>query len=216
MHNTTLVGFGDSWAHGSGLNFAREKTYLQLAAEQLGADFINYSEPSSSIPHLVLQFQNFICEEYNSEKTYIAVFFLTAYERTFFVDPNTENVIHSSPCKTDFVDQEQCYYRHYTDQYQNFAINTAISALEHLCNFYNIKNCYIPGWQTVNFWPAIDSKKFLFSNQCPVTALFGQTINFTALMNSNCLFLDHTGHPNQQGHQIIADALVEHIIDKFR
>jgi len=86
MDNVTLVGFGDSWAHGSGLNVTSEKTYLQLAAEQLNVNFINYAETSSSIPHLVEQLNNFISTEYNVKKNYIAVFFVTARERTFFVD----------------------------------------------------------------------------------------------------------------------------------
>jgi hypothetical protein len=216
MDNITLIGFGDSWAHGSGLDFTSEKPYLQLAAEQLDADFINCAETSSSIPHLVSQFNNFISTKYNAKKNYIAVFFVTARERTFFVDTDRKKIIHSSTCKTDFVEQEQCYYQHYTDQYQDFVVNTAVAAIEHLCSVYKIKNCYIPGWQVVDFWPSIDRKKFLFDNQHPVTKLFGQTTNFTDLMNSNCQFLDYTGHPNQQGHQVIADALANHIIDNVR
>jgi hypothetical protein len=214
MDNTTLIGFGDSWAYGSGLDFANEKPYLQLAAEKLGFNFINCAESSSSIPHLVHQLNNFISAKYSAEENYIAVFFITARERTFFVDPDLEKIIHSSPCKTDFVEQERCYYQHYTDQYQNFVVNTAVAAIEHLCRAYNIKNCYIPGWQVIDFWPAIDRKKFLFDNQYPITKLFGQTTNFTDLMNSDCKYLDSTGHPNQLGHQVIADVLAKHIIDK--
>jgi hypothetical protein len=216
MDDVTLVGFGDSWAHGAGLDLISEKPYLRLAAEQLNVNFINCAVASSSIPHLVAQLNNFISTYYNVKKNYIAVFFVTALERTFFVDPEREKIIHSSPCKTDFVEQEQCYYRHYTGCYQDFVVNTAVAAIEHLCSVYDIKNCYIPGWQVVDFWPAIDRKKFLFNNQHPVTKLFGQTTNFTDLMNSGCRLLDHTGHPNQQGHQVIADALANHIIDKFQ
>jgi len=216
MDNIILVGFGDSWAHGAGLDFTSEKPYLQLAAEQLDINVINCAEASSSIPHLVLQFQNFLSEKHHPENNYIATFFVTAQERTFFIDPDNNQIIHSSPCKTDFDEQERCYYQHYTDQYQNFVVNTAVAAIEHLCSVYEIKNCYIPGWQVVDLWPSIDRKKFLFDNQHPVTKLFGQTSNFTDLMNSECRLLDYTGHPNQQGHQVIADALVNHIIDKFQ
>jgi hypothetical protein len=216
MDNTTLLGFGDSWSHGSGLNHTREQTYLQLAAEQLGTDWLNCAVASSSIPHLVWQLQNFLQTQYQPDQTYFAVFFLTAQERTFFIDPDTQHIIHSSPCKLDFVDQERIYYQHYTDQYQHFLINTAMSAVDHLCNFYKIRYCCIPGWQTLNFWPSIDTENFLFENQYPITKLYGQITNFTDLMNSGCQYLDCTGHPNQQGHQVIADALVKHIIDKFR
>jgi hypothetical protein len=216
MDNYTIVGFGDSWAYGSGLDLTREKNYLTLAADQLGVDAVNFAVTSSSIPHLVLQFQNFLSTCYSANQQYFAVFFVTAKERTFFIDPNTGHTIHSSPCKLDFVDQEKNYYQHYTNHYQHFVVNTAICTLEHLCNFYNIPHCYIPGWQTIDFWPAIDTGYFLFKNQYPVTELFGQTTNFTDLMNSGCKFLDSTGHPNQLGHQTIADALVNHIIDKVQ
>jgi hypothetical protein len=111
---------------------------------------------------------------------------------------------------------EHSYYANYTDHYQNFVINTAVAALEHLCHSYNIKNFYIPGWQTVDLWLSIDRTKILFENKHPVTALFGQTTNFTDLMNAGCDLLDYTGHPNQLGHQVIADALANHIIDKTR
>jgi hypothetical protein len=214
MADYTLIGFGDSWAHGSGLDFSKEKNYLSLAADSLETDSVNFAKTSSSIPHLVLQLQDFLSTVYCKDQQYFAVFFVTAQERTFFIDPNTECIIHSSPCKLDFVEQERNYYQHYSDQYQYFSVNTAVCTIEHLCNFYNIPHCYIPGWQTVNFWPAIDLTNFLFRNQYPVTKLFGQTTNFTDLMNSGCKFLDSTGHPNQLGHQVIASVLVKHIIDK--
>jgi hypothetical protein len=216
MADYTLVGFGDSWAHGSGLDHAQEQTYLEIAAEQLGVNTINCAAASSSIPHLVLQFQQFLTTQYCTNQQYLAVFFITAQERTFFIDPNTLHTIHSSPCKLDFNEQEKNYYKHYSDQYQHTVVNTAMCAIEHLCNFYKIPHCYIPGWQTVDFWSSIDTGNFLFNNQYPVTKLFGQTTTFTDLMNSGCKYLDPTGHPNQLGHQVIADALVKHIIDKVQ
>jgi hypothetical protein len=205
-----LIGFGDSWAHGSS---DCDKTYLQLVAERLSLPWSNYAVPSSSIPHLVLQFQQFLENEYCRDQKYLAVFFLTAQERTFFINPLDKTIIHSSPCKVEIINNpiEKYFYQNYTDEYGVFMFNTSLLALQQMCSINNILDIYIPGWQTPVLWNSINLEKCLFSGQHPVTKLFGQTTSFTDLMNSNCSLLAKSGHPNQQGHQIIADSLISHI-----
>lgn len=207
-----LIGFGDSWAHGAG---ECQRTYLECSAQQLGMPWKNYAVSSSSIPHLVMQFNTFVSQDFDPEQQYIAVFFVSAVERTFFIDPEDNTVIHSSPCKIEIANNpiEKYYYQNYTDEYNEFWANTAILALQQLCDRTGIPSIFIPGWQTPVLWPTVDRDRFLFSAQHPVTALFGQTADqtFTELMNSGCEFWGETGHPNQLGHDVIAKALTKHI-----
>jgi hypothetical protein len=218
MDNVTLIGFGDSWAHGVGLNYPKEKNYLTLLGDKYGLPVENYAVPSSSVDHMLIQFRNFIHQSYNPENKYQALFFITAKERLLYFDEDTQQIVNTSPCSADVTDQSVGYYRCYTHQLGDFNINRNILAIQQLCKVYSIRDHWIPGWQHLELWPSVNRTKFI--NRCsPVTTLFSKDREFNSLldlMNSNCQFLDHTGHPNQQGHQLIADALANHIIDQFQ
>jgi len=216
MDNTTIIGFGDSWAYGVGLDFSREKNYLSLLGQACNAPVENYSVPSSSVDHMLIQFRNFIDQSYNPENKYQAVFFVTAKERLLYFDDETQQIVNTSPCSADITEQSSGYYRCYNYQLGDFNINRNILAIQQLCKVYNVQDLWIPGWQQLDLWPAANRTKFV--NNCqPITTLFSSNSEFYSLidlMNSNCKYLDVTGHPNQQGHQTIADVLVKHIIDK--
>lgn len=204
-----LLGFGDSWASGSEL-LENEKPYLDLLADQMGIPCINFATPSSSIPHLVLQFHKFLETRYFPKHQYYAVFFLTAKERTFVFDHDSKDIIHCSPQQATTEPMSGAYYRVYTDKLGDFNLNSTVLSLQRLCNLYNINDYYMLGWQHTNLWTSVDTTKFYLQGKEAITTLFhdqGHLALSTLLESKNQYIWPNRGHPNQQGHERIAQAL---------
>jgi hypothetical protein len=212
MNQPVLVGFGDSWAQGVGLG-SNEKPYIQLLAEKFQTPYYNFSIGSSSIPHLILQFQKFIDTVYFPQNNYHAVFFLTAKERTFVYDQDTKETTHISP------NEQHKYYKFYNNELGDFNLNTSILALQRLCSIYNIRDYYIQGWQVNSLWAAVDHTKFWDQGRSAITQLFHNDSGYVELIKllnaNNPNFGQVDRHPNQFGHIKIAEALAEWI-DVYR
>jgi hypothetical protein len=223
MNNKCLLGFGDSWAVGAGLNLqAGEKTYIKLAATQLGIGVYNYAQCSTGIPHLILQLKKFITSScYNNNIQYHAIFFLSAIERDLYFDDlgNPQEMI---PRNIKFVEY---YSRVYSDNLAIFKLNTNLLALRQLCNYYNINDRYIFGWQTPELWPEIDRARFWNRGEQSVLDLFledypdaprniihlKENMNHPWIIKPQFAGDSSGGHPNQLGHEKIAQALIKWI-----
>ena len=165
----------------------------------------------------LFQFHDFLKKSYNPENKYQALFFITAKERAIYFDEDTHQIVNTSPCTVDSA-QSIGYYQCYTHQLGDFNINRNILAIQQLCKIYNIRDFWIPGWQLLDLWPSVNRTKF-FNGGRPITILFsedGEFYTLTELLNSKNKYFTKCGHPNQQGHQVIADTLANHIIDKFQ
>lgn len=208
MNQPVLIGFGDSWAAGHDL-LPGERCYLELTSDILGIPCQNYAVGSSSLPHMILQFKHFVSSTYFPKNQYHAVFFLTAVERNFFYDQDTKELKHLGPSSHP----QHEYYRIYNKEYGEFVLNNTVLTLQRLCDVYNIKDYYLPGWQQVKLWPEVDHTKFYKQGQGTATDLFGSTQDFVPLdqllASKNLHFGPGHGHPNQLGHEKIARALVE-------
>lgn len=218
MHRC-LIGFGDSWSAGSGLDFAAgEQDFIRLSAKHFNLNCYNCSIPGTGLPHLVLQLKKFIGQHYRPTITYRAVFFLTAVERDIFYD-ESGNVLEINPRNVQFADY---YSKIYSDQLAIFKLNTILLSLQQLCNYYNIKDHYIFGWQTPELWPEIDRSKFWRGGDQSVLDLF---LTDYPDEPHNIIHLKHGmrhpwiiqsqfpedssgGHPNQLGHEKISQELV--------
>jgi hypothetical protein len=210
MNKSVLLGFGDSWAWGADLK-ANEKPYIQLMADHFQVPFINFATPSSSIPHMITQFREFLETVYFPKNEYYAVFFLTAKERTFVYDQEDKKIKHLSPSSNSTHE----YYRIYNNELGDFNLNTTILALQRLCSIYDIKDYYVPGWQINKLWKEVDHTKVWGSGNRAITQLFssnGEFVDLLDLINrDNSPYFgsednDHK-HPNQQGHIKIAQEL---------
>ena len=189
-------------------------------AEHFGIESINCSRGGSSIPHLILQINEFIKTWHLPDNQYHAVFFLTAQERTFVYD--YDGIVEISPGGGDSNDVDgrrgESYYKNiYSHQLGTFNLNVTILALQQICSIYKIKDYYAAGWQEIELWPQIDRTKF-FANGRPITTVFRpdnqfKSLNELTLENNPHIFHAHCppGHPNQQGHAKIAQALADWI-----
>lgn len=220
MSADILLGFGDSWTWGSDLDPVHGKNYLTLLAEHFGIKSVNRSRGGSSIPHLILQINEFIKTQYLPDNQYHAVFFLTAQERTFVYDQ--DRIVEISPgyVNDNNTDNKCCesYYNHiYSHQLGTFNLNVTVLALQQICAMYGIKDYYLVGWQEIELWPTVDQTKF-FNNGQPITTVFRpdnkfKSLNDLVIENNPHILHAHCspGHPNQQGYVMIADALAKWI-----
>tara|TARA_R110001592_G_scaffold102302_1_gene288930 strand:+ start:156 stop:797 length:642 start_codon:yes stop_codon:yes gene_type:complete len=208
MRDKTLVTFGDSWPQGSEL-LPNEKTFGELIANQLGCNqFKNYAHPASSINHLPVQLKSFLQMLSDSHiadpRDCIAIFFLTDPSRNMVGDKNGLWMFQnpsggfSGPTQdkplTNIINTNYWKY-FYSDKLLDITNNTTIIALQTMCAIYKINDYYVTGWQSVDFWNEVDQTK-IYSKTCKDIVQDNKASG---------------GHPNQQGHQLIADALYEWI-----
>jgi len=209
-----LVNFGDSWAAGNWLKTPKQQAYSTLLSHQLDMPLLDFAVGSTSIPHLVLQFQQFVDQKYNPEHKYHALFFLTAKARTFLYKDDTDKIIHCSPQTVGTGNaQEDAYYQSYTDSLGNFNLNVTVLALQRLCSLYNINDYYMFGWETAPLWKSVNSSKFYANGDWPITKEFYFEYEHKSLQNlidekNPCVWTaQHSGHPTDLGHEKIANAI---------
>ena len=205
-----LFVFGDSWPQGAELR-PGEKTFGELIANKLGFDFKNRAIPSTSIPHLILQFNEVLSTSYFSEfdpKNSIMLFFLTSPLRDLvWENGKTRELNHHH------LEDYEWYAKYSSDELHAYRTNTTLLALQRLCDVYQVKNYYIWGWDKVDLWNAVDTSNF-YPISCAEMFTDNYT-NITELQNSKNEYLAAGGHPNQLGHQIISDNLSKFIQEKL-
>lgn len=209
-----LVNFGDSWAAGNWTTNPHQHAYSAVLSKQLGIECLNFAVGSTSIPHLVLQFQQFVDQKYHPGHKYHALFFLTAKARTFLYEDTTDKIIHCSPQTAGTgKPQEDAYYKSYNDSLGNFNLNVTVLALQRLCSLYNIHDYYMFGWETAPLWKSVDSSRFYANGDWPITKEFYSEHEHKSLQtlidekNPGVWTAQHSGHPTDLGHEKIANAI---------
>jgi hypothetical protein len=224
MIKNKLIGFGDSWTLGSELP-ASGKSFSQLISEQLGCvEYKNYGVPASNISHLIVQLQSHISRVTaigGNTSEWIAVFFLTDCNRSMayydgrwiFLNANADvgyGLGTTAPADRAIVSKINATYWKYlhSPELVEITVNTTMLALQSMCQYHNIADYYVAGWQTFNFWPEVDIDKIYQAGQKNCGNLIDmQSDNSTSYLNCQTLNRAPGGHPTQQGHQLIADAL---------
>ena len=209
----TFVGFGDSWAAGDELDLDREDPYIAILAKQHKSDYINYAMPGTSLPQLVIQFKKFLRDGgYKPTTRYCAVFFLTAKERFFAfhrgIDQpfNPRGIFPLKDVASELHDMNKLYYKYfYSDEFADYMTNVTLITLQQLCRQYNIQDYYIPGWQYNTFWDEVDTTK-IYNVTCQDLLNLEISTQGT-LQKNNPYFAPNISHPNQLGHQRIAEVL---------
>jgi len=206
-----LVVFGDSWPAGVELN-PGEKTFGEILHEKLGTqEFINCSQEGTSIDHLLIQLK-----EYMSRTKFLTdtvVFFITNPIRYMLHQDNEWRTIRPTGDKSH---NTKFYYEHLqSDELDNHRANITVLALQKMIQSSEtiVKDIYLEGWTKINWtYPGIDKRKFV-----PKTALemfqakMNTSTNELVKYQNNPYIYPNKYHPNQKGHQLIADELYEFI-----
>jgi hypothetical protein len=106
-------------------------------------------------------------------------------------------------CKT----VDTAYWKYiYSPELSDITTNTTIMSLQSMCRHHGIQDYYIAGWQKFNFWNEVNTNRIYCKGQTSCKDLIDK--------ESNTLPAYAFGkHPNQLGHQIIADTLYRWIAD---
>jgi lysophospholipase L1-like esterase len=204
---TPLLIFGDSWSHGAELN-QHELAYGELLATGLGYTCCNFSQPSTSIPHLLLQLRSAL-DQGHSDCT--AVFFLTGVDRDLvWHHGKTRELNPTHPADIDW------YAKYNSPELTAYRTNATLVALQAMCAKRNIRDYYIWGWDQVDLWSQVDTAR-IYNQTVADVFLADETVpqgssKIMHLKNSRNQYIwPNSGHPNQLGHQRIADLLQEWI-----
>lgn len=210
----TLVTFGDSWPAGGG-NKPRAIPFGKLIADELGYNFENYAEDATSIPHMILQLQQYIKDNRGSHPT--ALFCLTTSARSIYYNP--DELEHMGWCEIHISNTDEAskqYYKHlYSKQLGYFHANVYLAAIQHMCLKNKIKDRYVFCWETFDLMPGIDSGKIYGQTLADIIgANNGKKVKTQYEVNVdpyNEFVKPNNNHPNQKGHQKIADVLAKWI-----
>ena len=212
-----LLIFGDSWPQGSELR-SNQMPFGELLAKKLDVPVMNLSQPSTSIPHLLLQLRNMIDNQNHRRISDVrgshAIFFLTSPDRDVMWRDGEQKELHLNPNHPSDFDV-RWYSEFYSKNLACFRVNSSLLAISEFCKIHQIRDHYIWGWQVIELWPEINITKFWRQGRATVLDLFAEndkikfngTLNDYACNKENRFIYPNQGHPNQRGHQLIADAL---------
>lgn len=204
-----LVTFGDSWPCGAELS-PFEKPYGAVLAALLELDFENHAQDATSNEHMILQLKRYI-DSPGFTKNTVAVFFITSPARACLIDfDGTEIEIYPRADPAENPRARAWYKFFHTPQQDEFRTNLVILALQKMCDHYGIKDYYIIGWSDILLhYPGIDRSK-VYIKTC--AELFGASGEHEfSLASSNQYVQPNQCHPNQSGHNLIAETLAEWI-----
>lgn len=216
-----LIVCGDSWSNGAELATG-EENFGQLLSKRLDATLYNQSADASSIPHLVIQLKTAVkqCDLTQPTK---ALFFLTSPDRDLIWSEllhkgtgftKTHPPPHAKP-EEIFLNPNDPLHKHWYVKYHSrelsdFRCNTSLIALQSICKHYQIQDYYIWGWEKFEMWPEVERDKFYNHGKTRVFDFFSHNSDIypNPEFNSICKYIWPNGsHPNQLGHQVIADML---------
>jgi lysophospholipase L1-like esterase len=204
-----LLTLGDSWPEGAELGAGRR--YGEILKDTMGFDqLLNYGSGGASNEDMLYQLQDYLqCHTADCEVT--AVFFLTNPARTAhfprFLSWHQADA-HSKEIYTHF----------HTKQHEIMRSSATVSALQHWCDAFDIDDYYFAGWVRYTHWlPGVDLDRIWAKGQETAADWFGASDhNGEHLINvqTNTYIRPNFAHPNQLGHDLIAEKLQSWIQSK--
>ena len=218
---TDLVVFGCSWTVGVGVS-ATDTFGARLADKLSATNFTNLGIQGSSNSRSVLQLLDYVKRTDISVENSIAVFLITTPARECvllddFRHPIDETksifgvedlagfkVVDLGANQTDEVSKN--YIKYFTSiSTLNFNLHKNVLSMQTICRQYKIQDYYIVGWSDVDLnLPGIDTDK-IYHKSC--LQLFGYETPIDFSKRSPNQHLRVCGHPNELGHELIAQTL---------
>ena len=207
MTNRTLITLGDSWPEGAELGHGRR--YGELLQDSLSFDhFFNYGSAGASNEDMLYQLQDFLRTHWSASAETTAIFFLTNPARTAHW-PRFMSWDWSEPETKKFM------MHFHSDHHEVMRSSATITALQTWCDRHSIKDFYFAGWVRYNRWlPGVDLDRIWAQGQETAADWFGATDhNGEHLLDvgDNVYIKPNFAHPNQLGHELIADKLASWI-----
>lgn len=199
-----LVTFGDSWPEGAELGNNGLRYGEILKDSMLFDEFYNYGSGGASNEDMLYQFQQHIKAVHGPDHQTTAIFFLTNPARTahfprFFSWGNVPREF------------KELYLHFHRDEHRIMRSSVTITALQSWCTAFGIQDFYFAGWVRYLEWlPGVDVNRIWKQGRETAADWFGAADhNGEHLINveNNPYIRPNFAHPNQAGHQLIADRL---------
>lgn len=222
-----LVAFGDSWTFGSELDKPQTDAWPQLVADKIGAKLLNLGTPASSIGHLSVQLFDFL-NQFPDYKSYKIIFMVGLTSRTRylsycnsldeFVNITTDAVYRTGGIKPTgqppedlehLLGLKDIQYRLVdNNNYCEFLAAQTVFLFQQFS-----KNNYIDAI-FFNYFDNLNLSKYFFIESSMILSktiteeLTGKNYIIPDIRN-NVYFENKLFHPNERGHQAIANLLLD-------
>ena len=203
-----LAVFGDSWPVGTELKQG-ELPFGELLHKKLGTvNYYNQAQQGSTVDSLILQLDRFTTQNIQD---CICVFFITNPTRYLYFENGKEKVLRPTGDKSHLT---KFYFGEVqSNELDYHKANISILALQKMCDHFAYEDYYIEGWTNIDWkYAGIDKSKILPQS---ATEMFGAETNTKTLelakFQSNTYISPNKYHPNQKGHELIAENLYNFI-----
>lgn len=207
----TIITLGDSWPEGAELGNGLR--YGDILKDVLNyEDFINFGSAGASNEDMFEQLQTY-GHKYHTNRNTTAIFFLTNPHRSWHW-PRFFDWGYDGSWQDKY---KECYLYFHSDQHTIRRNSMTVIALQSLCKQWQINDYYFAGWVRYAQWsPGVDlSKIYAEGNQTAADWFNAYSSNSEHLtdVENNPYIKPNFAHPNQLGHQLIADKLAAWIQD---
>lgn len=198
-----LITFGDSWPAGAELGDGRR--YGEILSQDYNFDeFYNYGSGGASVEDMLFQFQQHLATVHKPEHQVTALFFLTNPGRTV----QWPRFMSKEGDDENF---KRVVLHLFSKENEQMRINSAVSALQFWCQNLGFRDWYFAGWNRYENWlPGVNLDKIWAQGRETAADWFGAAKhNGEHLLDvgDNPYIRPNFCHPNQLGHQLIADKL---------
>ena len=212
-----LLTLGDSWPQGGELKGdLGQVPYGNLLKKQLKFDqFYNYGSAGASNEDTLIQLQDYLKNHWHPTDDVTAIIHLTNPARTAHLprftslNANSDDRAHWPAEAKQFIKDFVLHF--HTVEHEVMRSSTTVSALQYWCQNHNIQDYYFSGWVKYSAWlPGVNLTKIWGKGNETAADWFGAAShNGEHLLNveTNPYIKPNFAHPNQLGHQLIADKL---------
>jgi hypothetical protein len=169
---------------------------------------------------MIFQLQKYI-QAHTTVKDHVAIFFITSPSRYLHLDYKgniRELKVPPPGFKSESDPVKDNWYRYFqSDAFDYFNLYKTLLSLQRICEQYQIRDYYLSGWTNIHprniDRPGVDIKK-IFPTTC--TKMFGlkNQMEFGDQTQNQYIY-PNAGHPNEQGHLLIANHLYQWITNEI-
>ena len=216
-----LLTLGDSWPAGGELKFnLGEVPYGNLIQATMGFDKLhNYGSGGASNEDMLYQLQRFIAESWTPEDNITVICFLTNPARSAHWPRFGTWNEHDRKWKhwpTDAKEWASELFMHFhRTEHEVMRSSATVTTLQTWCKNHGFADYYFAGWVRYPTWlPGVNTDKIWDKGNQTAADWFSATDhNGEHLLNAgeNQYIQPNFAHPNQSGHQLIANKLIKWI-----
>ena len=204
-----LVAAGCSFTEGEGLSDPDTQSWPALVAKKLNLDCVNLGQRGASNDYIT----NSIMEYALQNDTYDC-FFIIAYSdylRVDFCNSINKTVVHLTPTSRKYPKLRDMFYSEFAEKnyfFKKFALN--VIKTQAWFETKNINYMMLNGLTNLDADLYYEENKFLFENINHKKYKNFNNYNFMRIINTDGRQSD--GHPNEVGHERIADQIYKWLV----